>query len=49
MSAPEQPRTDAPIEEPPPVLGTWKNLYLFLIAELAVVVLLLWALTRWAE
>ena len=36
-------------EAPPPVLGTWKNLYLFLAVELLVTVALLFALTRWAS
>ena len=34
---------------PPPVLGTWKNLYTFLVVELLVTVALLFALTRWAS
>jgi len=36
-------------EAPPPLLGSWRNLYLLVLGELAVVVLLFWALTRWAS
>jgi hypothetical protein len=35
-------------EERPPLLGSWRNVYLLVIGELLVVVLLLYALTRWA-
>jgi hypothetical protein len=36
-------------EAPPPVLGSWRNLYLLVVGELGVLVLLFWALTRWAS
>lgn len=36
-------------ESPPPLLGSWRNLYLALLAELAALVLLFYALTRWAS
>lgn len=36
-------------EEPPPFLGRWRNVYLLVAADLAVTVLLLYALTRWAS
>lgn len=36
-------------EEPPPLLGTWKNLYLFVLGTLVVGVVLLFALTEWAS
>jgi hypothetical protein len=42
------PRGEEP-EAPPPVLGSWRNLYLLLLAELGVLVLLFYALTRWAS
>ena len=35
--------------EPPPVLGSWRNLYLLVAAELGALVLLFYALTRWAS
>jgi hypothetical protein len=36
-------------EEPPPFLSTWRNVYLFLAAELGVLVILFYALGRWAS
>jgi hypothetical protein len=38
-----------PVEEPPPFLGSWKNVYLLLLGELAFLVALFWALTRWVS
>ena len=35
--------------EPPPLLGAWRNLYLLVAAELGGLVLLFYALTRWAS
>ena len=35
--------------EPPPLLGVWRNLYALVLAELAVLVALFYALTRWAS
>jgi len=35
--------------EPPPLLRSWRNLYLLLLAELAALVVLFYALTRWAS
>ncbi len=40
-------RHDDP-EAPPPLLQSWRNLYLLLVGELALIVLLFYALTRWA-
>jgi len=34
---------------PPPLLGSWRNLYILLAGELAVLVVLFYALTRWAS
>jgi hypothetical protein len=42
------PRAGEPTE-PPPLLGSWRTLYLLLLAELAAVVVLFYALTRWAS
>ena len=41
---------DAPedAEEPPPLLGSWRRMYTVVLVELAVTVLLLYALARWA-
>lgn len=36
-------------DEAPPLLGSWRNLYVAVLAELAVLVLLFYALTRWAS
>ena len=36
-------------ESPPPLLGSWRNIYLALLTELAALVLLFYALTRWAS
>ena len=36
-------------DEPPPILGSWRNVYLFVAGELVVLVVLFWALTRWAS
>lgn len=38
-----------PENEPPPFLGSWRNVYLFLAGELALLSLLFYALTRWAS
>ncbi|MEO8602682.1 MAG: hypothetical protein ABI629_08905 [bacterium] len=35
-------------DPPPPMLGSWRNLYLLVIGELALLVALFYALTRWA-
>ena len=35
-------------DEPPPLLRSWRNVYLVVVIELAVVVALLYALARWA-
>ena len=36
-------------EQPPPVLGSWRNLYTVLVVELALITLLSYALERWAS
>lgn len=43
-----QPPIETP-EDPPPILAKWSNVYWLLVAQLAVVVALLYALTRWAS
>ncbi len=43
-----EPQPPAP-EDPPPLLGSWKNVYALLVVQLAVVVAILYALTRWAS
>jgi hypothetical protein len=34
---------------PPPFLSTWKNIYLLVLGELALLVVLFAILTRWAS
>ena len=41
-------RAENPLPEPPPVGRTWRTLYALILAELAVLVGLFYALTRWA-
>jgi hypothetical protein len=36
-------------EDPPPFLSRWRNVYLFLVAELAVLVVLFALLKGWAS
>jgi hypothetical protein len=36
-------------EDPPPFLHSWRNIYLLVFGELCVIVVLLYALTRWAS
>jgi hypothetical protein len=41
-------RKQEPDLPPPPLLGSWRNLYLLLVAELGALTLVFYALTRWA-
>lgn len=34
-------------DEPPPVLGRWRNVYVFVLGYLAVVITLFWIFTRY--
>jgi hypothetical protein len=36
-------------EDPPPFLSRWRNVYLLLAGELAVLVILFYVLARWAS
>jgi len=36
-------------EEPPPILGSWRRLYMVLIAELLAITVLAYALEWWAS
>ena len=45
-------RVDPPAgtpDAPPPLLASWRNLYLLVAVELGGLVLLFYALTRWAS
>jgi len=44
-ASPPQPESDE--EQPPPLLGTWRNIYAVLVIELLTITALLYALTRW--
>jgi hypothetical protein len=39
---------EPPADEPPPILGSWRRLYVTLLLELVLTVLILYALARWA-
>jgi hypothetical protein len=34
---------------PPPLLGSWRNVYVLVVAVLAVLIALFYTLTRWAS
>jgi hypothetical protein len=36
-------------EAAPPILGSWRNVYTVVVLELAVLIALFYALTRWAS
>ena len=36
-------------DDQPPILGSWRNIYLLVLGELGVLVGLFYALTRWAS
>jgi hypothetical protein len=38
-----------PETEPPPLLSSWRNVYALVVAVLAVLIALFYALTRWAS
>jgi hypothetical protein len=46
VSAGPRPQNPSEDSEPPPILGTWRNLYALVLGVLIVVIALLWALTR---
>ena len=46
--APAEPARGA-VEDPPPFLGSWRNVYALVIGELAVTAILFYALARWAS
>jgi hypothetical protein len=37
------------LETPPPILGRWRNVYLLVLGELAVLIGVFYALARWAS
>jgi hypothetical protein len=42
------PQKNSDVDEPPPILGSWRALYLLLIIELALLTLCGYVLGRWA-
>jgi hypothetical protein len=42
--APSTPRPE--LDDAPPLLGSWRNIYLLVLGTLALLVALFWALTR---
>jgi len=36
-------------DTPPPFLSRWRNVYVLVLAELAILVAVFWLLTRWAS
>ncbi len=42
------PEPEDPLE-PPPLLGSWRNVYLLIVGVLAALIALFYALTRWAS
>ena len=42
----DETRTDSPAEEPPPVGGSWRNLYAVVLLNLAALVVLFYLFTR---
>lgn len=51
MNAETRPPEPAPgrrpeMDETPPLLGSWRNIYLFVLGSLVLFVALFWALTR---
>jgi hypothetical protein len=39
--------TDRTQDDPPPILGTWRNVYLAVLLHLTAVILLFYLFTRW--
>ncbi len=47
--APALPPDATSIDDPPPFLGSWRNVYLVVLGELAALVILFYAVTRWVS
>lgn len=46
---PPVPPRGADLDDPPPILGSWRNLYLLLLGELFVLIVVFALLRRWAS
>lgn len=42
----EAPKSRPELDDAPPLLGSWRNIYLFVLGTLALLIALFWALTR---
>jgi len=49
MSTDTGPKSASDADDPPPILGRWRNVYLMLAAELVLLVALFAALAWWAS
>ena len=49
MKGAHRPPREDEVAAPPPVLGSWRRVYLVVLAELGALVALFYALTRWAS
>jgi hypothetical protein len=47
--SPRDPADSPALEQPPPILGSWRRAYALILIELGVTVLALYALARWAQ
>lgn len=41
-----EPETRPELDERPPLLGAWRNIYLVVLGNLAALIVLFWAITR---
>lgn len=47
MSEPQPPSDDRPdLDDTPPILGSWRTIYVVVVANLAVLILVFWALSE---
>ena len=44
LKTPEPPRPE--LDETPPLLGSWRNIYVVVLGNLAVLIVLFWLITR---
>jgi hypothetical protein len=44
---PEIPPKRAELDDAPPVLGSWRNIYLVVMGNLVFLILVFWAITWW--
>ncbi len=46
MTAPDDSTPTPAPDDPPPLLGAWRNLYALVLGNLALLIVIFWALTR---